>query len=131
MAEHTKTPWKIGAPHPNNACAYIVDADGREVATLYGGSDPGGQNEMGHWVRQPIRDANAAFIVRACNAHDELVAALKEGRRAIGDHNAPNDCYATGPLTGDPVRDLVECPACSFIALYDAAMLRARQEQSK
>ena len=51
-----------------------------------------------------------------------LREALKEARRAIGDHHAPSDCYATGPLTGDPFRDLVQCPACSFIAMYDAAL---------
>ena len=50
----------------------------------------------------------------------ELVEALKEGRRAIGDHFAPNDCYATGPATGNYITDLIECPACSFIAKYDA-----------
>lgn len=50
---------------------------------------------------------------------DGLVAALHEGRRAIGDHNAPNDCYATGPLTGNPILDFVQCPACSFIGEYE------------
>jgi hypothetical protein len=55
----------------------------------------------------------------------QLLAALQEGRRAVGDHWAPNDCYATGPLTGDGFRDLVECPACSFIAMYDAAIAKA------
>jgi hypothetical protein len=49
---------------------------------------------------------------------ERLYAALEEARRAIGDHFAPNDCYATGPLTGHRVRDLVECPACSFIATF-------------
>lgn len=52
----------------------------------------------------------------------ELREALEEGRRAIGDHWAPNDCYATGPVTGDPIRDLVQCPACSFIAMYDKTL---------
>ena len=51
-----------------------------------------------------------------------LEDALQEGRRAIGDHYAPHDCYATGPLTGDTFRDLVQCPACSFIAMHDAAL---------
>ena len=54
----------------------------------------------------------------------DLFAVLEEGRRAIGDHWAPNDCYATGPMTGDPIRDLIECPACSFIAMYDAVKVR-------
>ena len=56
------------------------------------------------------------------NSNAALKKALEEGRRAIGDHSAPHDCYATGPLTGDDYRDLVECPACSFIAMYDAAL---------
>lgn len=51
----------------------------------------------------------------------QLVEALKEGRRAIGTHDAPHDCYATGPMTGNEYRDLVECPACSFIEMHDAA----------
>jgi hypothetical protein len=54
--------------------------------------------------------------------NNPLVEALREARRAIGDHNAPSDCYATGPLTGDPYRDLVECPACSAIAKIDAVL---------
>lgn len=54
----------------------------------------------------------------------ELLEALHEARRAIGDHNAPNDCYATGPLTGNSYRDLVQCPACSFIAMYESAVAK-------
>lgn len=69
-------------------------------------------------------EANARLIAAA----PDLLEALHEGRRAIGDHNAPNDCYATGPLTGDAYRDLVECPACRFIAMYDAAISRATGE---
>ena len=65
--------------------------------------------------------ANARLIAAA----PDLLAALHEGRRAIGDHFAPNDCYATGPLTGNHYRDLVECPACSFIAIYEAAIAKA------
>jgi hypothetical protein len=73
--------------------------------------------------------ANAALIVAAVNERASLLErvrkleeALREGRRAIGEHFAPNDCYATGPLTGDSYRDLVECPACSFIKMHDAAL---------
>jgi hypothetical protein len=54
----------------------------------------------------------------------ELLEALHEGRRAIGDHFAPNDCYATGPATGNAVRDLIECPACCFIATYDTVIAK-------
>lgn len=50
---------------------------------------------------------------------EALRSAIAVGRRAIGDHSAPHDCYATGPMTGDPFRDLVECPACAALAEYD------------
>lgn len=49
-------------------------------------------------------------------------AVSEEMRRAIGDHYAPDYCYATGPMTGDAIRDLVECPACSAISMYEAAI---------
>ena len=54
----------------------------------------------------------------------ELVEALREGRRAIGEHSAPHDCYATGPLTGDEFIDLVQCPACCFIAKHEAVLVK-------
>jgi len=54
-------------------------------------------------------------------------AVSEEMRRAIGDHFAPGYCYATGPMTGDAIRDLVECPACSAIAMYEAALTTADQ----
>lgn len=57
----------------------------------------------------------------------QLVEALEEGLRAIGDHHAPGDCYATGPMTGDPFRDLVQCPACSFIAMCDDLLAAYRE----
>lgn len=53
--------------------------------------------------------AQAAEIAR-------LRALLKLAERALDDHYAPNDCYATGPLTGNRIADFVECPACSFLA---------------
>ena len=70
-------------------------------------------------------------LVRAEARIATLPEALKEGRRAIGDHFAPHDCYATGPLTGDTFRDLVQCPACSFIAEYDAALTPTTDKEPK
>jgi hypothetical protein len=43
----------------------------------------------------------------------ELVEGLKLGLLAIGEHNAPHDCYTTGPLTGT-IADFL-CPACSYL----------------
>ena len=58
-------------------------------------------------------------------AAPEMLEALKIGRRAIGEHHKPTDCYATGPLTGNHYADLVQCPACLFIHMYDAAIAKA------
>lgn len=66
-------------------------------------------------------EANANLI----SAAPDLLASLREGRHAIGEHQPPDDCYATGPLTGDPIRDLVQCPACTFIAMYEKAVAKA------
>lgn len=66
----------------------------------------------------------ACSNARLISASPDLLEALIEGRRAIGDHYAPDDCYATGPMTGDDYRDLVQCPACVFIALYQAAIAK-------
>jgi hypothetical protein len=52
-----------------------------------------------------------------------LRALVRAADRAIGDHNAPSDCYATGPMTGDPIADLVECPACIYLAMRQKSNL--------
>jgi hypothetical protein len=80
-----------------------------------GGSAKGMSDE------REVMAANALLIAAA----PDLLEALKEARRAIGVHTAPDDCYATGPLTGDHIRDLVQCPACSAIAMYDDAIDKA------
>ena len=69
-------------------------------------------------------------LAEVTRQRDEVRVLLDEARRAIGDHFAPGDCYATGPLTGDAYRDLIECPACSFIAMYNRVLAaeRARAE---
>jgi hypothetical protein len=50
-------------------------------------------------------------------AFSDYVALKNAALRAVGEHHAPNDCYATGPLTGDPIQDLMACPACQLLAL--------------
>lgn len=116
MSGHTPGPW--GAPYwdsnPGDRGWWIHN--GKQGAAEYAVAVTFSLNPQG--------EADARLIAAA----PELLEALYEGRRAIGDHHAPNDCYATGPMTGDEYRDLVQCPACSFIAMYDAAIAKAKGE---
>ncbi|CUW85647.1 hypothetical protein N5C66_03720 [Rhizobium pusense] len=63
---HTPTPWFL------NEAQDFVKGDGRHIAVLFDGTP------TSPTVKE--RKSNAAFIVRACNAHDELLAALKAAR---------------------------------------------------
>lgn len=63
-AKHTPTPWRV---------------------ELYGNSVPGydvcdrisGAKFTGHCAHHGLSEPDARFIVRACNAHEKLVAALE------------------------------------------------------
>jgi hypothetical protein len=61
-SKHTPTPWK----EDHQGGLYIEGKNGEYIAEV---ESEGGREEQ---------FANAAFIVRACNAHDALVEALQE-----------------------------------------------------
>ena len=97
-----------------NAALKAIQADEGEMLTI-------AWMDGAHRARQNHRERITALEAEVKRLR-ELVEA---GRLAIGDHFAPNDCYATGPLTGNSYRDLVVCPACSFLTDYDAMKARA------
>ncbi|MFG1302140.1 hypothetical protein V5F49_20330 [Xanthobacter sp. V3C-3] len=67
-------PYRVVHGHPLNACLYLHDSDGHEVAVLYGGQDSGAEaDEDGRWSDQPIRDATAHLL----SASADLVEALQ------------------------------------------------------
>jgi hypothetical protein len=89
---HTPTPWRIDANAKNPERRDIMSAPdsigGRnfvacnvsaEDAALIVGAVNG--NAAG---QSPNAEGAAAFIVKACNAHDELVAALEYNLAALG-----------------------------------------------
>ena len=67
--QHTKTPWRVGAP--SQMGSVVADEPVPEI----GGSDAV-EHYGGHLIAESIAPRNAEFIVRACNAHDQMVAAL-------------------------------------------------------
>lgn len=58
-------------------------------------------------------------------AYSAVAGLIEAADRANGEHVAPHDCYATGPLTGDPILDLVACPGCGL----SAALRRVKGEE--
>lgn len=66
QTERTEGKWKLSPT--DDTC--IIDAERNVVAEI-----SGDYNSPDTW---PLMEANARFIVTACNAHDELVAALQE-----------------------------------------------------
>ena len=68
--QHTKTPWRVGSPNRMGSVVAdepVPEIGGSEDVAYYGG----------HLIAESIAPRNAAFIVRACNSHEPLVAALK------------------------------------------------------
>lgn len=60
QASHTALPWKVESESSAN---YVIGADGMTVALII-------------MPRTPFR-ANAAYIVKACNAYPEMLEALR------------------------------------------------------
>jgi hypothetical protein len=65
MAEHTKTPWRV------------------ERGVIVAGSEDDYVCDTACYRKSSENEANAAFIVRAVNAHDEMVEALTAGEAAL------------------------------------------------
>ena len=42
-------------------------------------------------------------------------------------HSPPDDCYATGPITGSPVFDLVRCPGCDADTNFKEALASIKE----
>jgi hypothetical protein len=89
MSDHTKTPWHIA---------------GKATIKM-------GQNDWIGTVNWRNRDANAAFLVRAVNAHDALVAALDAARsqlRTLGGDHRPYADYPDSDRIQGAVLDMID-----------------------
>ena len=91
-AEHTPTPWSVFEAGKR----YGIDADmGVSIVLFQANDERHGDGVLGRTKDEA--HANAEFIVRAVNAHDDLVAAVKLVRSIIGEA-APE---GFNPLVGD------------------------------
>ena len=75
---------------------------------------------------QALQSSNAELLGQVGRLREALMATrfayIPDG------HHAPHDCFATGPLTGDPVQDLIVCPGCKAEALARAALSATTQK---
>ncbi len=58
---------------------------------------------------------------------DELLEACEAAKIALY-HPAPSGCWVTGPLTGDPIEDLVICPGCRALMKIEDALTKIKEE---
>jgi hypothetical protein len=126
MSKHSLAPWR-----------FVADSFDKETFD-YLKKDVPYDYHSGEYADNPfIVDANGETVV-GCDEYyvfskpenvrlmvhaPELLEALKLGITAIGEHNAPNDCYSTGPLTGT-INDHL-CPACAFLKQARQAIAKA------
>jgi hypothetical protein len=100
--KHVPTPWHT-IPHPDAKCAAVAIARARTD-----GEEQDQHFADGHTTcYYPEPEATAEFIVRSCNAHDDLFAALK---RYVDDHDsyvANNDGHH--PEEDMPDAGCIEC----------------------
>jgi len=54
----------------------------------------------------------------------EMLDALRLAKTALT-HCAPESCWATGPLTGDAIEDLIVCPGCRALNAINDALAKA------
>lgn len=90
---HTKLPWEV---------VKSQDGDGMQIAAI--------QSTTGEWVCDgdswigKESRANAEFIVRACNSHQELVEALEAAERELRDAAS----YFATAYTRDKITSIVD-----------------------
>ena len=117
MSKHTPGPWRLEDWVDAGNGARVMAADGGPVCRVDGATAWAGVAGTGVRTSRE-RDANAAFIVQACNSHDELLEALEELVRINEEHNA-----AVEAVTGRPLnwKD-------TYLERARAALARARGE---
>ena len=76
--KHTPTPYEaVGLENPDNQIVYIksdTSPDG-DICDFYHVIDHG--ENKGHIFLKDKARANAEFIVRACNSHEDLITTIK------------------------------------------------------
>ena len=81
-AKRTPGPWEVAGPSGNMGESFVIETSNGEK-TIGWVANTGAENDE-HGVTTEEDEANAAFIVRACNNHDALLGALENITRLMG-----------------------------------------------
>ena len=101
-----------------NAANVEIERLTAKVAQLYEGAEEAKQR-----IKRLEEENNElrAEEARLLNTNGELERRIKRLEEAVDayrtaytpdGHVAPHDCFATGPMTGNPIQDLIACPGC-------------------
>ena len=89
-AQHTPTPWQTYAPMAEH-CQIAIESINSETIAIVELMDA--KRDYNATAK-----ANAAFIVRACNSHDALVAAATEAENWLSEYESGPDSGLSGLL---------------------------------
>ena len=129
MSERTPGPWWYRGPSPGlptNPCD-----DGGDYAIYAKFDDPRFEYKPRiiaeviskvDWGIEAPALANAEFIVRACNSHDDLLAACEVAKR--GYESAPRNTLGQDHDTGHYYRD-------EMISVLEAAIAKAKEQDDE
>lgn len=114
MSEHTPIPWKFTGPYHGGLTlgGFLQGDTAYEV----------GQRKGTLWVALTRREADAEFITRACNAHEDLLAACEDAL----DEMCPGWCRG-GPGADEGEKDCRECGDPLLRDRMRAAIAKARE----
>lgn len=127
---HTPTPWRA-IPGETSIWTDInpEDLSSYGLGIMVAETPPPLPSQRGNPSYEE-RSANAAFIVRAVNCHDDLVAALKEARDFISEERSvrhSSHVVLGGEDGMDPEGAILVSEADARLAQIDAALAKAEQ----
>ena len=76
--KHTPVPWRWG-----NCGAIVTDKPDEQVRFIGDWADDNVEIYGGHVICESATEANGRFIIRACNAHADLLAACEAALRQL------------------------------------------------
>lgn len=90
---------------------------------------PNGMTFAAVQIAEAIDDAEKRGADAIHSFLDEAISALETSRKALG-HDVPEQCWATGPNTGDPFQDLIVCPGCAANSKIDTIIAKLRSARN-